>query len=111
MMKKGQTIRVKVPWQMGYGENGYPGKVKPKQNLEYEITLVDFEKVVGDPTNKENRDDFIPDFVKDQGYADLGDVHVPEHSFDDLVLDFSDGNIVDFTAFYPDKTQSVEERK
>jgi len=46
-MKKGQTVRVVVPSSMAYGEFGYGDKIAPNEALEYEITVVDFEKVLG----------------------------------------------------------------
>jgi peptidylprolyl isomerase len=39
-LKPGGTMRVLVPWQLGYGEEGYPPLIPEKENLVFDIELL-----------------------------------------------------------------------
>ena len=40
-----------MPSDCAFGDLGIPGKIKKGTNIEYEITLIDFETVLGDKTS------------------------------------------------------------
>jgi len=41
LMKKGDKLRLLIPYQLAYGEQGYPGAIPPKANLVFDVELVD----------------------------------------------------------------------
>jgi peptidylprolyl isomerase len=46
MMRKGEKARLVIPYQLGYGENGYPPIIPPKSTLIFDCELVDFKEEV-----------------------------------------------------------------
>ena len=42
LMNSGSKYQFKIPYQLGYGEAGYPGMIPPKATLYFEIELISF---------------------------------------------------------------------
>ena len=42
LMNPGSNYQFKVPYELGYGEAGYPGVIPPKATLYFEIELISF---------------------------------------------------------------------
>ncbi|MBI5541787.1 MAG: FKBP-type peptidyl-prolyl cis-trans isomerase [Bacteroidia bacterium] len=40
LMKVGDKLRLLIPYQLAYGENGYPGAIPPKSNLVFDVELM-----------------------------------------------------------------------
>lgn len=40
-MSRGQIAEVTIPYELAYGEQGYPPVIPPKSNLMFEIELID----------------------------------------------------------------------
>jgi peptidylprolyl isomerase len=41
LMKIGDKLRLLIPWQLAYGEQGYPGVIPQKANLIFDVELMD----------------------------------------------------------------------
>lgn len=41
LMKVGDKLRLLIPYQLAYGEQGYPGAIPPKSNLIFDVDLLD----------------------------------------------------------------------
>lgn len=41
LMRKGEKFRLLVPYQLAYGDKGYPGAIPPKANLIFDVELID----------------------------------------------------------------------
>jgi len=41
IMRKGEKFRLLIPYDLAYGEQGYPGAIPPKSNLIFDVELVD----------------------------------------------------------------------
>lgn len=41
LMKVGDKLRILIPWNLAYGEQGYPGVIPPKSNLVFDVELMD----------------------------------------------------------------------
>ena len=41
-MNTGRKDQFKIPYELGYGEAGYPGVIPPKSTLYFEIELISF---------------------------------------------------------------------
>jgi len=41
LMKVGDKFRLLIPYQLAYGEQGYPGAIPPKSNLIFDVDLLD----------------------------------------------------------------------
>ncbi len=41
LMKEGDKIRFLIPYQLAYGEKGYPGAIPPKSNLTFDVELIE----------------------------------------------------------------------
>lgn len=41
LMKTGDKFRLLIPYQLAYGEQGYPGVIPPKSNLIFDVELMD----------------------------------------------------------------------
>ena len=41
-MSKGQKCRAKIPYDLAYGEHGFPPTVPPKSDLVFEVELISF---------------------------------------------------------------------
>ncbi len=41
LMKKGDKLRLLIPYQLAYGEQGYPGAIPPKSDLVFDVELMD----------------------------------------------------------------------
>lgn len=44
MMQKGAKVKVYIPSSLGYGPNGNPPKIKPNENLVFDLELVDIKE-------------------------------------------------------------------
>jgi hypothetical protein len=111
-MKKGQTVTVEVPSSMAYGEFGYD-KIPPNQDLIYEITVVDFEKVLGTETSDkcQNRDHYADFLVNNEGQEEDQAKCQQEHDeVEDLYIALEDGSMYDLVTFQPIPNQTLEER-
>lgn len=42
LMNTGSKYQFKIPYELGYGEAGYPGVIPPKSTLYFEIELISF---------------------------------------------------------------------
>ena len=42
LMNSGSKYQFKIPYELGYGEAGYPGVIPPKATLYFEIELISF---------------------------------------------------------------------
>lgn len=42
LMNVGSKYQFKIPYELGYGEAGYPGVIPPKSTLYFEIELISF---------------------------------------------------------------------
>ena len=42
LMNAGSKYQFKIPYELGYGEAGYPGVIPPKSTLYFEIELICF---------------------------------------------------------------------
>lgn len=40
LMKTGDKLRLLIPYQLAYGEQGYPGAIPPKSNLVFDVELI-----------------------------------------------------------------------